>query len=276
MAETTDQNLPFMKMHGLGNDFVVVDAREVDIAMTPELARALADRHRGVGFDQLAVVSAGQDLTLTFYNADGSMSAACGNATRCIAAHEMARCGTDALHIDVTGRGALSAQRRADGVTAVNMGLPVIAWEDIPLARDVDTLHLPLVGDPVGTGMGNPHCTFFVDDVDAIDLAARGPEIEHHPLFPERTNVQFAQVVGPDHLRVRVWERGTGITLASGSSSCAVTVAAHRRGLTGRTVRVDLDGGTLEIDWREDGVWMAGPTAHVFDGVLTPSFLAAL
>ncbi|MEM9872698.1 MAG: diaminopimelate epimerase [Pseudomonadota bacterium] len=265
-----------MKMHGLGNDFVVVDARAQALEVSPDLVRTLADRHRGVGFDQLAVVHDGSDLTITFYNADGSMSSACGNATRCIAAREMALTGTDALQINVTGRGQLSAVMRADGVTAVNMGQPQLDWQDIPLAFEVDTLHLPIDGDPVGTGMGNPHCTFFVDDVAAIELAARGAEVEHHPLFPQRTNVQFAQVTGPDHIRMRVWERGTGITLASGSSSCAVAVAAVRRGLTGRSVTMELDGGVLEIDWREDGVWMAGPTAHVFDGTLTRSFLDSL
>ena len=267
---------PFAKMHGLGNDFVVVDTRDRTLDMSPTLARALADRHRGVGFDQLAVIAPGDALTITFYNADGSMSAACGNATRCIAAQEMARTGACSLQIDVTGRGTLSAVLRPDGVTAVNMGPPQLDWQDIPLAEATDTLHLPIDGDPVGTGMGNPHCTFFVEDVASVDLTRRGAEIENHPLFPERTNVQFAQITGPDHIRMRVWERGTGITLASGSSSCATAVAAHRRGLTGRAVTLDLDGGTREIDWRDDGVWMAGPTAHVFDGTLTQSFLDSL
>ena len=137
----------------------------------------------------------------------------------------------------------------------------------------VDTLHLPLDGDPVATGMGNPHCTYFVDDAEAVNLEEFGPRIEHDPLYPERTNVQVAQVTGPNRVRMRVWERGTGVTLASGSSSCAVAVAAARRGLTGRQVVLDLDGGVIEIDWREDGVWMTGPTAHVFSGRLTPEFL---
>jgi diaminopimelate epimerase len=265
-----------MKMHGLGNDFVVVDARAQPVSLDAPLVRALADRHRGVGFDQLALITEGGDLTITFYNADGSHSAACGNATRCIAAREMAQSGADRLNITITGRGSLQAVRDADKVTAVNMGAPMLDWRDIPLASDVDTLALPIDGAPVATGMGNPHCTFFVEDVSAIDLATRGPQIEHHPLFPERTNVQFAQIIGPDHIRMRVWERGTGITLASGSSSCAVAVAAARKGLTGRTVRIDLDGGTLNIDWRDNGVWMSGPTAHVFDGVLTQSFLDGL
>ncbi|WP_299165336.1 diaminopimelate epimerase [uncultured Tateyamaria sp.] len=276
MQQSPITQWPFMKMHGLGNDFVVVDARAHDVALDAVLVRALADRHRGVGFDQLAVISEGTDLTLTFYNADGSHSAACGNATRCIAAREMAMTGQSRLDIDITGRGTLQAAQGADGITSVNMGHPQTEWQDVPLSHAVDTLALPIEGGPVATGMGNPHCTFFVDDLNAVDLNTTGPRIEHHPLFPERTNVQFAQLVGPDHIRMRVWERGTGVTLASGSSSCATAIAAHRRGLTGRDVRVDLDGGTLQIDWRDDGVWMSGPTAHVFDGTLTQEFLDSL
>ncbi len=153
------------------------------------------------------------------------------------------------------------------------MGQPQLDWADIPLAQAMDTLELPIEGAPTATGMGNPHCSFFVNDVGAIDLTCLGPEIETHPLYPQRTNVQVVQVVGADHLRMRVWERGVGLTLASGSSSCAVAVAAARRGLTGRAVRIDLDGGTLDVDWRDDGVWVTGPTTHVFSGALTPSFL---
>lgn len=265
----TDTKVPFMKMHGLGNDFVVIDAREgarVDAA----LAAAMADRHRGVGFDQLAEITApagtDADLHLTFWNSDGSQSAACGNATRCIARWEMDRRGLDSLTI-TTDRGVLSARDAGPGMTSVNMGPPLLDWAEVPLACAMETLELPIEGRPTATGMGNPHCTFFVDDVAAIDLATLGAEIEHHPLFPQRTNVQFAQLVGPDHLRMRVWERGAGVTLASGSSSCATAVAAARRGLTGRRVQIDLDGGTLLVDWREDGVWMTGPTSHPFDGV---------
>ena len=175
-----------------------------------------------------------------------------------------------------TERGVLEAENACDGLTSVKMGAPLLDWRDIPLAEDVDTLHLPIEGDPVATGMGNPHCTFFVADAEAVDLPARGAEIEHHPLYPQRTNVQFVSVLATDHLRMRVWERGVGVTLASGSSSCAVAVAAHRRGLTGRRVSLELDGGRIEIDWREDGVWMTGPTAHVFSGTLTDAFLGAL
>ena len=270
--------LPFAKMHGLGNDFVVLDRRRLPAgapALTDALIRGLGDRHRGVGFDQLALIDHGAaeaDLTLTFHNPDGSVSAACGNATRCIAAAEMAATGAVRLVLR-TGRGALVAERGADGVVRVNMGAPLTGWREIPLAREVDTLHLPIPGDPVATGMGNPHCTFFVVDAEAIDLPSFGRAHETHPLFPARTNVELVELRGPDRLRLRIWERGTGVTLASGSCACAAAVAAARRSLTGRQVMVEVDGGLLQIDWAEEGVWLAGPTAHVFDGVLSPAFL---
>lgn len=264
-------------MHGLGNDFVVVDARGGAIPLGDRLITGIADRHMGIGFDQLAVIEPGKtsaDAHLVFYNADGSTSAACGNATRCIARFLMSETGKSHLHL-TTERGDLFATDAGNGLTSINMGAPQLRWDEIPLSHYMDTLHLPIDGTPTATGMGNPHCTFFVDDVEAVDLAARGSEMEKHPLYPQRTNVQFASVIGSNHLRMRVWERGVGVTLASGSSTCATAVAAARRGLTDRTVRVDLDGGTLFIDWRDDGVWMTGPTMHVFTGVLTPEFIAA-
>lgn len=269
--------LPFRKMHGLGNDFVVIDLRAGTARPSAALIAALGDRHRGVGFDQLALIEqdTGADLRLTFYNPDGSQSAACGNATRCIAAHEMAETGKAALALR-TERGILQAVDAGGGLTRVNMGAPLLDWQDIPLAEAMDTLELPIEGTPVATGMGNPHCTFFVDDAEVVPLAQFGPRYEHHPLFPERTNVELVQVLAPDAIRLRIWERGTGITLASGSCSCAAAVASARRGLTGRKVAVHVDGGTLHIDWREDGVWMTGPTAHVFDGWLTPAFVDSL
>ncbi|KNG94548.1 diaminopimelate epimerase [Pseudaestuariivita atlantica] len=273
---TTDRapGLPFMKMHGLGNDFVVLDARTGPVALSENQIVAIGDRHRGIGFDQLTVIEdRGNRLHLTFYNQDGSTAAACGNATRCVARHVMDEIGVDALTL-TTERGTLQAQRAGD-LISVNMGQPQLAWDEVPLAREMDTLELPIDGAPTATGMGNPHCTFFVDNAESIDLATRGAEIEHHPLYPERTNVQFAHLVGPDHLRMRVWERGVGVTLASGSSSCATAVAAARRGLTGRKVRIDLDGGTLWIDWRDDGVWMTGDTCHVASGTFTADFLNA-
>lgn len=278
MQDNFATGLPFMKMHGLGNDFVVIDARAGDVlAITPALARTLADRHRGIGFDQLAVIGLADaaDIRLDFLNADGSVSAACGNATRCIARHVMQQTGRTALSIQTAG-GLLQAQDAGGGLTSVNMGQPRSDWQAIPLARACDTLHLPIPGDPVATGMGNPHCTFFVADAEAVDLVAFGAAHEHHPLFPERTNVQLVQVIDATTLRMRVWERGTGITLASGSSSCAVAVAAARRGLTGRAATILADGGALDVAWRDDGVWLTGSTAHVFSGVLTPAFLAAV
>jgi diaminopimelate epimerase len=276
MNMRADTKLPFMKMHGLGNDFVVLDARMRPLEVTPALTIALADRHMGVGFDQLAVIENGTgDAHLTFYNSDGSTSAACGNATRCIARHLMDETGRQSLSL-TTDRGTILAHDAGNGLTAVNMGQPQLAWDAVPLAEEMDTLEVPIEGGPTATGMGNPHCTFFVDDAEAIPLEQFGPRYEYHPLFPERTNVQVASLVACDHLRMRVWERGVGVTLASGSSSCAAAVAAARRGLTGRQVRIDLDGGTLEIDWREDGVWMTGGTMHVFDGMLTDQFLRGL
>jgi diaminopimelate epimerase len=270
------QGLPFMKMHGAGNDFVVIDSRLREGAVvTPALARALGDRNRGVGFDQLAEIrpATGADFELDFWNSDGSRAGACGNATRCVADHVMRDMGKAAVTLR-TGRGMLVARRLPDGRVNVNMGPPQLDWREVPLAREVDPLHLPLDGDPVAVGMGNPHCVFFVADAEAVDVAARGARVEADPLYPQRTNVEFASLTSPDRLRMRVWERGTGITLACGSGACATAVAAHLRGLTGRQVALDLDGGVLEIDWRDDGVWMTGPVAHVFDGWLSAEFLA--
>ena len=267
MQHAGPTGLPFVKMHGAGNDFVVIDRRAGGAPVTPDLARAMGDRHRGVGFDQLAELTPGQDadLGLIFWNADGSTAGACGNATRCVAHRVMAETGADRLTLR-TARGLLRAERR-DGALWVNMGPPVLDWAAIPLARPVDPLHLPLPGDPAAVGMGNPHCVQFVPDAEAVDLPALGPGIEHDPLFPERTNVEFASLIAPDTLRLRVWERGTGVTLACGSGACATAVAAHRRGLTGRAVTLRMDGGDLLADWRDDGVWLTGPVATVFHGV---------
>jgi len=264
-----------MKMHGLGNDFVVIDARATPVTLTEDLVTRIADRHTGVGFDQLAVIRiVASETHLTFYNSDGSQSAACGNATRCIGQWLMDQTGQTELTL-LTAFGALPVLRRADGLTSVNMGRPVLQWQAIPLAKKVDVDALPLEGAPLATSMGNPHCTFFVEDADAIDIDALGPRIEHDPLFPERTNVQVASTMGDDAFRVRVWERGVGRTLASGSSCCAVTSAAQRRGLLRGTAAVlHLDLGTLVCDMQPDGIWMTGPTAMPFTGVLTPEFLA--
>jgi diaminopimelate epimerase len=268
--------LPFMKMHGAGNDFVVIDSRGRGAVTTAALARALGDRNRGVGFDQLAEIrdADGADFGLDFWNSDGTQAGACGNATRCVADYVMAGLGRNAVSL-VTARGDLRAVRTAEGRVSVNMGLPQLTWDAVPLAHQVDMLHLPLPGDPAAVGVGNPHCISFVPDAEAIDLRALGPVMEHDPLFPERTNVEFASVIAPDTLRLRVWERGAGVTLACGSGACATAVAAHLRGLTGRRVALHMDGGLLDVEWRDDGVWLTGPVARVFDGVLSPEFVAA-
>jgi len=276
-ALAADGGLRFLKMHGLGNDFVVIDARAGGTAApAPQLVRALADRHRGVGFDQLAVLRTGADgrAHVDFRNADGSAADACGNATRCVAQLLMRETGAAAVEI-VTGRGVLRAEDAGGGRIRVNMGVPARDWRGVPLAEAHDLDALPLDGAPGAAGMGNPHCVFLVEDAEAVDPAVLGPAVERHPLFPERTNVEFVQVIDAGTLRMRVWERGGGVTLACGSGACAAAVVAARRGLTGRRVTVHLDGGPLEIDWRDDGVWMSGPATLVFEGRLAPDFTGA-
>lgn len=277
MTPDPTDGLPFIKMHGLGNDFVVLDLRSGGALPGAALVTAIADRHRGVGFDQLAAVLPGDNecnARLVFFNADGSRSAACGNATRCIARWLMDEDARTDLRL-ATDHAVLLAEDAGGGLTRVNMGPPVLDWRAIPLADDMDLLHLPIDGDPVATGMGNPHMTFFVADLAAVDLAAFGPAHEHHPLYPERTNVEVVQVLSRDRIRLGIWERGTGITLASGSCSCAAAVASARRGLTGRRVTVEVPGGELVIDWRDDGVWLEGPTAMPFTGTLSLPWLKA-
>lgn len=273
--------IPFIKMHGLGNDFVVIDARERGIALSPAQLRAIGDRRRGVGYDQLIAIEPatnGQaDAFFRFYNSDGSEAQACGNGTRCVAAHLMRTQNVDRLTIESVV-GLLHATDEADGTFAVDQGVPDLEWDKIPLARAMDTLHLDLshggVSDPAAVGIGNPHCVFFVPDADNVDVAGLGAHFEHDPLFPERTNVEFASRLGENKLRMRVWERGAGITQACGSGTCAAAVAAHRRGLTGRQVEVVLDGGSLFVDWRDDGhVVLRGPVAVSYSGILDESLL---
>ena len=276
MDSINSNNLPFMKMHGLGNDFVVIDARKGEVALSKKIISGIADRHFGVGFDQLAVISKGEfDAHLTFYNADGSGSLACGNATRCIARYLMDETSKENL-ILTTMHGQIPAVDLGNGVTSVNMGKPGLEWNKVPLSENIPTLELPIEGSPTATGMGNPHCTFFVEDAEKINLEEMGPKFENHPLFPERTNVQFASIIARDQIRMRVWERGAGVTLASGSSSCATAVAANRKGLTEKKVQIELDGGILSVDWRQDGVWMTGPTMQVFTGSFSKEFLKSL
>ena len=269
--------LRFLKMHGLGNDFVVIDARGNAAPITAGLAHALGDRHRGVGFDQLAVLrdDAAADAAVEFWNPDGSRADACGNASRCVVRLLAEETGRDRFALR-TGRGVLTAEAVGNGQFRVNMGPPVLDWSGIPLARDIALDPLPIDGAPAAVGMGNPHCVFVVADAEAVDLAGRGAEIERHLLFPERTNVEFVEVIDRETIRMRVWERGGMITLACGSGACAAAVVTASRGLTERHVTVRLDGGDLEIDWRDDGVWMTGPAARVFEGTLSAEFLEGL
>ncbi|MFM2044477.1 MAG: diaminopimelate epimerase [Pseudomonadota bacterium] len=272
----------FLKMHGLGNDFVVLDARLDGFTVTPGQARAIADRRRGVGFDQLVLLepprSPGADVFMRILNPDGSEAGACGNATRCVVSLVAGEVGRGDLVVE-TVSGLLPSRAHADGTVTVDMGPARLDWASIPLAREVDTLHVPLAGGPLRdaccVSMGNPHAVFFVPDVAAVDLPSLGPGLEHDPIFPARCNIEIAQVLAPDLIRMRVWERGAGITLACGSGACAVLVAAARRGLTGRAATVRLDGGDLHIAWRDDGhVLMTGPVATSFTGELSDSLLA--
>jgi diaminopimelate epimerase len=265
--------VPFLKMHGLGNDFVVLDTRPNGRDIAPAEAAAIADRRRGVGCDQVILlgVATGADVFMRILNPDGSEAGACGNATRCVASLLAAETGRK--HIVVrTIAGDLPAEMLADGRVRVDMGPARLGWNDIPLAREMDTLHLPLtaqgVSDPAACSMGNPHATFFVPDVMALDIRTIGPLLENDPLFPERANIGFAERQGDD-LRLRMWERGAGVTLACGSGACAALVNAHRRGLLGRSAAVWLDGGRLDITYRADGhVLMTGPVATAFHGAI--------
>ena len=274
---------PFIKMHGLGNDFVVIDARKSPLALDDATAARIADRRTGVGCDQLLVLEPARNgraaAYLRIHNHEGFEVGACGNGTRCVADLLMAESGAEETAIE-TQAGLLKAERAAGGLIAVDMGAPGLDWQAIPLAREMDTLHLDLsrgaLTDPVAVSMGNPHAVFFVEDPEAVALETLGPALEHDPLFPERANIGVAAVTGPDRLRLRVWERGVGITLACGTGACAAAVAAHRRGVTGRQVTLDLDGGMLTIDWREDGrVFMTGPVATSFSGTLDEGLLSA-
>lgn len=258
----------FHKMHGLGNDFVIFDAREHDLSLNAQQVRALADRHLGIGCDQLIVMrpalpSSHADLAMQIFNHDGSEVSACGNATRCV----VALAGRDVL-IE-TGAGLLRGTLD-DGAVSIDMGLPGLEWDAIPLAYAMDTAHLPVgwenLTDPAAVSMGNPHVIFFVADSAAVDLERLGPLIEHDPLFPERVNVNIAHIAD-DGIHLRVWERGTGLTLACGTGACATAVAAIRRKLVAGPVQVHLPGGMLTIDWQPGStVLMSGPATHVFTG----------
>ncbi len=263
-------------MHGAGNDFVVLDARARTVLISPGQARMIAGRRTGVGCDQIIVIendAAGADAFMRIINADGSEADACGNATRCVAALLAEESGARRLSIR-TVSGLLPAEILGPGLVEVDMGAPGLEWGDVPLAGPADTLHVKLamgpVEDPAVCSMGNPHATFFVADVNDVPVETIGPVLEKSRLFPERANIGFAQILAPDRIRLRVWERGSGLTLACGSGACAAMVNAHRRGLAGRRAEIILDGGVLEINWRDaDGhVLMRGPAVTAFAGTI--------
>ena len=271
---------PFLKMNGLGNDFVVVEARSAPFAPGVEEARAIADRGRGVGCDQIISIEPSEraEAFFRFWNSSGEEVGACGNGTRCCAWLLMEASGKDHATFE-TAAGLLSGRRAGDKIVSVDMGQPGLGWTDIPLVEEMDTrgielqvgpIDAPILHTPGCVSMGNPHVVFFLADAETAPAAEVGPMIEHHRLFPDRVNVGFAQIKAPDRIRLKVWERGAGLTKACGTGACAALVAAHRRGLTGRKATLELDGGDLTIEWREQDnhVVMTGPVAVEFSGTL--------
>ncbi|MEI2386784.1 diaminopimelate epimerase [Breoghania sp. JC706] len=286
----TAREIPFVKMNGLGNDFVVFDAREKPVRLTEAQIAAIGDRRTGIGFDQMIIVETspmGVDAFMRIYNRDGSQVDACGNATRCIGRLVMEEKDIDRATIE-TNAGLLKAfATDSETRVTVDMGEPRLEWHQIPLAeefRDTRAIELqvgpidaPVLHSPAVVSMGNPHAIFFVDeDADGYDLARFGPLLESHPIFPERANISIAQIVGENEIKARVWERGAGLTLACGTGACAIAVAAARKKLTGRSVTVHLPGGPLFIEWREDDghVMMTGDTDVEFFGTLDLDTLA--
>jgi diaminopimelate epimerase len=272
----------FIKMHGIGNDFVIIDARRKRLDLNRNQARAIADRHTGIGCDQLILIEPAHDehadAFMRIYNTDGSEAEACGNGTRCVASLILSESKTRHCIIE-TLAGLLDCEGTEDAQVSVDMGPANLDWRDIPLRDAIDTLNLEIgsgpLQNPVGVNMGNPHAVFFVDDVEAVDLAVHGPIIERHKLFPQRANVGVAQIISKHEIRLRVWERGVGETLACGSGACAALVAAARRDLSGRKASVILNGGTLNLHWVPDNhVLMSGPVATSFSGIIDPALLA--
>jgi diaminopimelate epimerase len=279
-------SIPFRKMNGLGNDFVVLDARARRLPLGPDALRAIADRKEGIGCDQIIALEPSRqaDVFMRIWNADGGEVGACGNAARCVAALVANERGRPGVSIE-TESAVLGATVNRDGSVTIDMGEPRFAWNEIPLAEpfhdtrrielQVGPIDDPVLHSPAVVNVGNPHALFFVEDVAAHDLAKFGPMLEHHPLFPERANISLVQVLSPDHLNVRTWERGAGLTRACGTAACAAAVAAARRGVAGRKVKVSLPGGDLLIEWREsDGhILMTGPYALDFEGTLPAALL---
>jgi diaminopimelate epimerase len=265
---------PFIKMHGLGNDFVIIDGRARHFHITRDRARTIANRRTGIGCDQVIVLQppdkAGTATFMRIHNADGGEVAACGNGARCVGALLMQEHDRPSVRIE-TQAGIIEAQSDGPGLVGVDLGPARLDWHEIPLAHAADTLHLDMsagpLSDPVAVNVGNPHAVFFVADAETVDLPTLGPQLERHPLFPQRTNVEVVNFIEPDRLRMRVWERGVGITRACGTGACASVVAAARRGLCSRSAEVVLDGGSLQVEWLDNGhVRMSGPVSWSFNG----------
>jgi diaminopimelate epimerase len=274
----------FAKMHGLGNDFVILDWRnDPDRRVPAAAAQRLADRRLGIGCDQILVIRPSQeaDIRMDILNQDGSLSGACGNGTRCVADLVMAETGADRISI-VTDGGMLSAWRAADDQISVDMGPVFTGWQDVPLAESMDTLHVPLgvagLPDAVCHALGNPHAVVFVENAEGLDLARLGPQVEQSSLFPDRVNLSVLSRRDDGSFRMRVWERGVGITMACGSGACASGVAIARRGLGGDVNKIVMDGGAVTISWQRDNghVVMTGPVAYVASGYLSPEISALL
>jgi len=271
----------FWKMHGLGNDFVVLDARDAPLSLDDGRVRALADRRTGIGFDQLLVVERDPDGAHAFMrirNADGGEVEACGNGARAVGRLLLDEAGGGGRLRIGTASGPIEVADLDGARVTVDMGSPRLGWREIPLAREMDTLSLDYamgpLARPVAVSMGNPHAVFLVPDAEAVDIGRWGPLVEHDPLFPARTNVEAVSLLGPDRVRMRVWERGVGVTRACGTGACAAAVATARRGLTGRRVEVVLDGGPLSIEWtNDDRVLMTGPAVVSFVGEIGPGLL---
>lgn len=267
------KNIPFIKMHGLGNDFVIIDIREKEYSFSNDEVRKIADRHKGVGCDQFVTIDKSDkaDCFVRFYNSDGGEAGACGNASRCVAWLLIKESGVEHVTLE-TVAGILNCEKKGDELVSVDMGQAKTDWNEIPLSNQIDTLNIPIssgeLKNAVGVSMGNPHAVFFVDNVDLIDLQEHGAKLEVDSIFPEKANISVAQIITKNEIKLRVWERGVGETNACGTGACAAAVAAHRRGLVESQVSVGLPGGNLFIEYSGSNVIMTGPVATVFKGVL--------
>ena len=282
----TSDHIPFIKMNGLGNDFVVIDARGGSYGLSEKQIRAISDRNTGIGCDQFITLepSDSADVFMRIHNADGGEVEACGNATRCVGDLLFRETGRDNITVD-TSAGMLVCSKTLNGQVTVDMGVPKFDWQDIPLAEefaDTRTIELqigpidaPILHSPSVVNVGNPHAIFWVDDIEAYNLASAGPLLENHPIFPERANISLAQVQSRDEVLVKTWERGVGLTRACGTAACATAVCGVRKDLINRKVAITLPGGTLQLEWRESDqhILMTGPAETEFEGIIDSTLL---